>query len=129
MQGFYPALLFFFLGFFIRSVVFYSVSTFKYAKFMKDLELKFLLLTSNYLQWREQALEALKLTYKFIEVDKPEEKEIYDEMLKKVEEKYNEIIEEYIKQIKNILPYEADYDNFDGVKKYITKMSRNVKNG
>jgi hypothetical protein len=96
---------------------------------MKDLELKFLLLTSNYLQWREQALEALKLTYKFIEVDKPEEKEIYDEMLKKVEEKYNEIIEEYIKQIKNILPYEADYDNFDGVKKYITKMSRNVKNG
>jgi len=95
---------------------------------MKDLELKFLLLVSNYLQWREQALEALKITYKFIEIDKPEEKETYDEMLKKVEEKYNEIIEEYIKDFKKILPYEAEYDNLEGAKKYIAKITRNNKN-
>ena len=98
-------------------------------KIMKELELKFLLLTTNYIQWRAQALEILKLSYKFVEQDKPEEKEIHGKMLDKVEQKFDEVINQYIKDLKTILPYEAEYDNIEGVKKYIAKMSRDNKNG
>lgn len=116
-----PYLLFFSLGFLIRSLFSKLLNAYDYVKTMKEIEIKFLLLASNYLQWRVQALEVLKLSYKYVEQERPEEKEMNDRFLSKVEEKYDSIINQYIKELKERLPYSTPYNNLEEIQKYINK--------
>ena len=113
--------MFFSLGFLIRSLFSKLLTAYDYMNAMKEIEIKFLLLTSNYLQWRVQALEILKLTYKYAEQEKPEDKEMNDAFLAKVEEKYDLVINQYINELKEKLPYSTPYTNLEEIQKYINK--------
>jgi hypothetical protein len=114
----------FMLGFLFRSLFSKIAAASDYLKAMQDLEIKFLLLVSNYIQWREQALTALKLSYKFMEYENEEDKELKQKFLQKVEEKYDEIINGYVNELVKILPYTVSYTNLDEIKKFIDKHRR-----
>lgn len=107
------------LGFLLRSIFSKAGAAYDYLKAMQELEIKFLLLVSNYIQWREQALEALKLSYKFMDYESEEDKQLKEKFLSKVEEKYNQIIKDYIDDLAKILPYNPRYRNLEEAKVYI----------
>lgn len=91
---------------------------------MQDLEKKFLLLSVNFIQWKEQSLKILELTYENMsyETDNKEKEEEYKKIKNKIEEKTQQISEYYVKELKSILPYQVKYKNFKEAINHLEKI-------
>ena len=114
----------FFIGFLIRSLFSHLFIAGAYLKYMQDLELKFILLSVNFIQWKAHALQILELTYEKVSEEDPEQKENFKIFKRKVEEKYEEAGEGFIRHMSNILPYTPKYKNW---KQAVEYLERSVK--
>ena len=90
-----------------------------YVKTMEIIELKFLLLSANFIKWKSHATTILDITYEKLSEDDPKLKEEQKITKNKIEEKFQETGEEYIKALKDILPYKPKYTNWNQAMKYL----------
>lgn len=114
----------FFLGFLIRSFFSHLFIASSYIRYMRDLEVKFLLMSVNFVQWKHYAIQVLELTHEKASEEDPEQKESFKVFRNKVEEKFDETGEKFISYISNILPYKPEYKNWSEALKYLDKMKR-----
>jgi len=95
-----------------------------YVKYMQDIEKKFILLSASFLQWKAQSIAILELVYQHRVRHSKEENEDFNAIKEKIEEKYDNIAEHYVNEIKNILPYKTEYKNFKEAVKYMQKKDK-----
>lgn len=93
----------FLTGFICKTLLNYLFSISFYVKLMKDLEIRFLMMSTNLIQWKEHALQILDLTYQKASEQDPEQKESFKIFRNKVDEKYNQACELFVVHIKSIL--------------------------
>ncbi len=117
----------FFIGFMIRSMFSYLFIAGTYLKYVEDLEKKFLLLSVNFIQWKAHALQILELSYEKASEEDPEQKESFKIFKNRVEEKYDETGEGFVRYMSNILPYKPKYKNWSEAIQYLETLRREGK--
>jgi hypothetical protein len=95
-----------------------------YVKYMQELEMRFLLLSSLFIQWRSQAIKILELSYEDAAYRDLKYQEEFKLVKIKIEQKYQELGEQYVKRITDMLPYKPAYKNWDEAVKF---LERNYK--
>jgi low affinity Fe/Cu permease len=88
---------------------------------MQDIEKKFILLSASFIQWKAQSIAILEIVYQHKVRHSEEQKQEFVEIKQKIEEKYDNIAEYYVNDIKKILPYKTEYKNFKEAVKHLQK--------
>jgi len=94
---------------------------------LKKLETKFLLGSAHLLQFKYHMLEMLKIIYdKAAETDEQFSKD-YQKIVESVDAKFNQMGDEWIKQLQETVEYELEYKNWEEATKYIDSLMKFIK--
>lgn len=96
-------------------------------KNLKDLEIKFLIGSANLVQFKDHALKILEIVYDKAGESDPQFIEDYKKIVAAVEEKYEEIGDNWIKELQKTLGYEIEYKNWKQATKYIDRLLKATK--
>jgi len=94
---------------------------------LKDLEVRFLVASAHFQQYRYQMLKILEIVYdKASEADEQFKKD-YEKIVETIDKKFEEFGDEWIKNMNSSLGYETEYKNWQEATKYIESVMKKIK--
>jgi len=120
-------------GDFIILCIFFLFVVWNYLSFqkqkreaLKTIEMQFLFGTMYFISYKENMLKMLEIIY-----EKASESDLqfikdYEAIKKKVEEREELLGNQWIKNLRDVLKYETEYENWDQATKYIKQLSKSI---
>jgi hypothetical protein len=104
----------------------YNIEKHKHNK-LREIEIQFLLGSMHFLQYKYHVLQILEIVHEKAAESDPKFIEDYKIIKEKIEEKYNQFGDEWIKSLKDTLGYETEYKNWYEATKYIDGLVKRSK--
>jgi hypothetical protein len=120
-------------GDFIILCIFFLFVVWNYLSFqkqkreaLKTIEMQFLFGTMYFISYKENMLKMLEIIYEKAGESDPQFIKDYESIKKKVEEREELLGNQWIKNLRDVLKYETEYENWDQVTKYIKQLSKSI---
>lgn len=85
-------------------------------------EKKLLLMSMSLIQYKYECINIIKIVYERAAEEDTKYIDEANKVISKIHEKFNYFGDEWIKQIKNYLPYETKYNNWQEAVEYLEKL-------
>ncbi len=89
--------------------------------------MQFLLVSMHFIQYKFHALQILEIVHEKASETDPKFAEDYKVIKEKIEEKFNQFGDQWIKNLKITLGYETEYKNWNEATKYIDGLVKRSK--
>lgn len=95
---------------------------------LKEIEHKFLIISSYFESNRHQMLEIMKIVYDKAGETDPQFIKDYEKILESINDKMNKIGDQWVNELNNTLGYETKYKNWREATRYIERIVRSHEN-
>lgn len=114
-------------GVFSGIILFITYKSAVITSFFKAMEMQFLFAAFGLIQYKYQAIHILKVAYDAAAEKDPSKKEEYEEVESKIHQKFDGFGDSWVQDLKNRLPYDTEYNDFNSALRYVERLINEKK--